>query len=97
MLMGIGVKRAAIAIAIVVAGAISFFVAATHMVPVDTMREAVKREIDALTGLTPVVRGPVSLPPCFRPRRLISTMWCSASRSRAQRISKSSSSPPISG
>ena len=59
--MGIGVKRAGIAIAIVVAGAMSLVAAATHMVPVDTMREAVKREISALTGLTPVLRGPVSL------------------------------------
>jgi AsmA protein len=61
VLMGIGVKRAAIAIVFFLAGAISFVAAATHRIPLDTMREAVKREIGALTGLDPVLRGPVSL------------------------------------
>jgi AsmA protein len=57
----IGVKRIAILIAVVVAAGISAIAAVTLVIPVDTVREAVKNEIRAVTGLDPVLRGPVSM------------------------------------
>jgi AsmA protein len=57
----ISLKRFAILIAVVVAAGISAIAAATLMIPVDTVREAVKSEIRAVTGLDPILRGPVSM------------------------------------
>ena len=59
MFTAISLKRIAILIAVVVAAAVSAIAAATLMIPVDTVREAVKSEIRAVTGLDPVLRGPV--------------------------------------
>jgi AsmA protein len=56
-----GVKRFAILIAVVIAAGIGAIAAATFVVPVDTVREAVTSEIRALTGLDPMLRGPVSV------------------------------------
>ena len=57
----IGVKRIAILIAVVIAASISVIAAATLVIPVDTVREAVESEIRAVTGLDPLLRGPVSV------------------------------------
>jgi AsmA protein len=57
----IGVKRIAILIAVVVAAGISAIAAATLVIPLDTVREAVTSEIRAVTGLDPVLRGPISV------------------------------------
>jgi len=57
----IGVKRIAIFIAILVAAGVSVIAAMTLVIPVDMVREAVKNEIRAVTGLDPVLRGPVSM------------------------------------
>jgi len=56
-----GVKRFAILIAVVIAAGIGAIAAATLVVPVDAVREAVTSEIRALTGLDPVLRGAVSV------------------------------------
>ncbi len=61
MFTAISLKRIAILIAVVVAAGVSAIAAATLMIPVDTVREAVKSEIRAVTGLDPVLRGPVSM------------------------------------
>jgi AsmA protein len=59
--MAIGVKRIIVLLAVAVAAGVSAIAAATLMIPVDTVREAVKSEIRAVTGLDPVLRGPVSM------------------------------------
>jgi AsmA protein len=61
VLAAIGVKRIAILIAVVVAAGISAIAAVTLVIPIDTVREAVKSEIRAVTGLDPILRGPVSM------------------------------------
>jgi AsmA protein len=57
----IGVKRIAILIAVVAAAGVSAIAAASLVVPLDTVRDAVTGEIKAITGLDPVLRGPVSV------------------------------------
>ena len=54
-------KRAATLTGIVVAACIATIAGATLMVPADTVRDAVASEIRAITGLDPVLRGPVSI------------------------------------
>jgi len=55
------VKRIALLIAVVVAAGIFIIAAATRMIPADTVRQAVVNEIRAVTGLDPLLRGPVSV------------------------------------
>jgi len=55
----IGVKRIAILIAAVFAAGILIIAAAMHVIPNDKVREAVESEIRAVTGLNPLLRGPV--------------------------------------
>jgi len=43
----------------VVAAGVSVLAAATHAIPADTIRETVASEIKAMTGLDPLLRGPV--------------------------------------
>ena len=57
----IGVKRIAIPIAAVVAAGILVPAAATRVIPDGTVRNAVESEIRAVTGLDPLLRGPVSV------------------------------------
>jgi len=57
----IGVKRIAIPIAAVVAAGILVPAAATRVIPDGTVRQAVESEIRAVTGLDPLLRGPVSV------------------------------------
>ena len=54
-------KRLAILVAAVVAAGTSVIVAATRMIPVDSVRDAVVSEIRAVTGLDPLLRGPISV------------------------------------
>jgi AsmA protein len=61
VLTALGVKRIAILIAVVVAAGMSAIAAATLVIPVATVSEAVKSEIRAVTGLDPILRGPVSM------------------------------------
>jgi AsmA protein len=57
----IGLKRFVPLIAIAVVAGAAAIAAARHVIPVDTVSEAVKSEIRAVTGLDPVLRGPVSM------------------------------------
>ena len=61
MTAAIGIRRAAIALgAIFAAGAGGLFLL-SFLIPADRVREAVKAEIRAVTGLDPVLRGDVSV------------------------------------
>jgi AsmA protein len=53
------VRRIAILIVAACAAGISVIAAATFVIPVDTVRQAVESEIRAVTGLDPLLRGPV--------------------------------------
>jgi len=55
------VKRFAILVAAVVAAGTSVIAAATRVIPVDSVRDAVVNEIRAVTGLDPLLRGPISV------------------------------------
>jgi AsmA protein len=66
----IGLKRFVLLIAIAAAVGAAAVVVAKHAIPVDTVTAAVKSEIGAVTGLDPVVRGPVSM--SVFPARMIS-------------------------
>src|SRR5262245_43440595 len=54
-----GVKRIAILVAAVVAACTTIIAAATYVIPVDTVRDAIESEIRAVTGLDPLLRGPM--------------------------------------
>ena len=56
-----GVKRFAIFVAVVAAAGVAAVAVAPSVVPVDTVRDAVTNEIRAVTGLDPVLRGPISI------------------------------------
>jgi AsmA protein len=55
------VKRIVTFVALVIAAGVCAVVAATLVIPVDGLRDAVKNEIKAVTGLDPALRGPVSV------------------------------------
>jgi AsmA protein len=57
----IGLKRVAIAVAAVVAAIAAAVVVLSLLVPAASVRDAVAREIHAVTGLEPVLRGEVSV------------------------------------
>ena len=56
-----GLKRLAIAVAAVVAAAFATLVALSFLIPAATVRDAVKAEIHAVTGLDPMLGNDVSL------------------------------------
>jgi len=56
-----GLKRLAIAIAAVVAAAFVTLVALSFLIPAASVRDAVAKEIYAVTGLDPVLRGDISV------------------------------------
>ena len=56
-----GLKRLAIAIAAVIAAVIVTLVALTFLIPAASVRDAVAKEIHAVTGLDPVLRGDISV------------------------------------
>ena len=56
-----GLKRLAIAVSAVVAAVFVALIALTILIPAATVRDAVAREIHAVTGLDPVLRGDVSV------------------------------------
>ncbi len=56
-----GLKRLAIAIAAVVAAAFVTLVALSFLIPAASVRDAVAKEIHAVTGLDPVLRGDVAV------------------------------------
>ncbi len=56
-----GFKRLGIALAVVFAAGIGALAAASLLIPAETVRDAVKSEIRAVTGLDPVLRGPISV------------------------------------
>jgi AsmA protein len=55
------VKRIAILAAAVVAACTTVIAAATYVVPADAVRDAIESEIGAVTGLEPLLRGPMSV------------------------------------
>ena len=61
MIAASGFKRLAVALAAVFAAGIGLLAAISWLIPAETVREAVKSEIRAVTGLDPMVRGPVSV------------------------------------
>ena len=56
-----GLKRLAIAVAAVIAAGFVTLVALSFLIPAASVRDAVAREIRAVTGLDPVLRGDVSV------------------------------------
>jgi AsmA protein len=56
-----GVKRIVTLVAVVIAAGVCTIAAATLVIPVDVVRDAVKSEIRGVTGLDPALRGPVSI------------------------------------
>ena len=56
-----GLKRPAIAVAAMVAAAFVTLVGLSFLIPAATVRDAVKKEISAVTGLDPVLRGETSV------------------------------------
>jgi AsmA protein len=54
-----GLKRLAIAVAALAAAAFVTLVGLSFLIPTDAVRDAVKKEIQAVTGLSPTLRGPV--------------------------------------
>ena len=56
-----GLKRLAIAIATMIAAAFATLVALSFLMPAASVRDAVDREIHAVTGLEPVLRGSISI------------------------------------
>jgi len=56
-----GLKRLAITIAAVVAGAVVTLVALSFLIPAASVRDAVAEEIHAVTGLVPMMRGDMSV------------------------------------
>ena len=60
-----GLKRLAIAVGAVIGAVLISLVALSFLVPAATVRDAVAKEIHAVTGLNPILRGDmsVSLPP----------------------------------
>ena len=61
MTAAIGLKRLAIAVAAVVAAAFVTLVALSFLIPAASVRDAVKSEIHAVTGLDPMLGDDVSL------------------------------------
>lgn len=61
MTAAIGLKRLAIAVAAVVAVVIVTLLALSLLIPAAAVRDAVTREIHAVTGLDPILRGDVSV------------------------------------
>jgi AsmA protein len=57
----IGLKRFVPLIVIAVVAGAAAIAAVRHVIPLDTVSEAVKTEIRAVTGLDPALRGPVSM------------------------------------
>jgi AsmA protein len=55
------VNRIAILVAAVIAAGTTVIAAATRVTPVDTVRDAVESEIRTVTGLDPLMRGPISV------------------------------------
>jgi AsmA protein len=56
-----GLKRAAIAVAAMVAAAFFTLIALSFLIPAAAVRDAVAKEIHAVTGLDPILRGDVSV------------------------------------
>jgi AsmA protein len=61
LIAAIGIKRLGLAAATLVAGAFVALVALSFLIPADTVRDSIKSEIKAVTGLDPVLRGDVSV------------------------------------
>jgi AsmA protein len=55
------VKRIAILVAAVLAACTTVIAAATYVIPADTVRDAIESQIRAVTGLDPLLRGPMSV------------------------------------
>ncbi|HEY6256946.1 MAG TPA: AsmA family protein [Xanthobacteraceae bacterium] len=61
MIAAIGIKRLGLAAAALVAGGLAALVILSLLIPADTVRDQVKTEIRAVTGLDPVLRGDVAV------------------------------------
>jgi AsmA protein len=55
------VKRLAILVAAVFAACTTVIAAATYVIPADTVRDAIESQIRAVTGLDPLLRGPMAV------------------------------------
>jgi predicted cobalt transporter CbtA len=56
-----GLKRAGMAVASLLVAALAVLLILSLVIPADTVRDAVKAQIRAVTGLDPVLRGDVSV------------------------------------
>lgn len=56
-----GLKRLAIAVAAVVAAGFATLIGLSFLIPTDAVRDAVKKDIQAVTGVSPTLRGDVSV------------------------------------
>src|SRR6516162_5435463 len=61
LIVAAGLKRLAVAVAAVIAAALLTLVAASFLIPASTVRDAVAKQIQAVTGLDPILRGDVSV------------------------------------
>ena len=61
MIAAIGIKRLGLAAATLAGGAFGALVILSLLIPADTVRDSVKSEIRAVTGLDPVLRGDVAV------------------------------------
>ena len=61
MIAAIGIKRLGLAAATLAGGAFAALVILSLLIPADTVRDSIKAEIRAVTGLDPVLRGDVAV------------------------------------
>jgi AsmA protein len=61
LIAGIGIKRLGLAAATLIAGVFIGLVVLSFLIPADTVRDSIKSEIKAVTGLEPVLRGDVAV------------------------------------
>src|SRR6516164_7350871 len=61
LIVAAGLKRLAVAVAAVIAAALLTLVAVSFLIPASTVRDAVAKQIQAVTGLNPILRGDVSV------------------------------------
>src|SRR4029077_11144319 len=61
LIAAIGIKRLGLAVATLAAGAFGALIVLSLLIPADTVRDSIKAEIRAVTGLDPVLRGSVAV------------------------------------
>jgi AsmA protein len=91
------VKRIALLLAALVAAGTSVIAATTSFIPADVVRNAVVSEIRAATGLTPRLRGPVSVSMFPAPTVVFSDVALSSGERSDKTISNGTSGAPDAG